>query len=353
MEKQKFIPKIFSNRLFQHIAFWLFFLFLESLHIYDLFDNYGILIAVGLAAGRLSAPLIITYLNLMIYIPRILEKKNTLLYLVVLIITLVTVSYSIFYLHETFLSAEILNFPKHEGPPKFAAGIFGLALLLTILSALIHFTKSWIKLKDIEITLKEENRQRLEAELKTLKAQINPHFLFNSLNNIYSLSLDKSDLAPKMILRLSDLMSYIIYEARDEKISMKKELEFIKNHVELEGLRVQNKVEINFYADDSLERYNIAPLLFTPFIENTFKYVARSPDINPYINIEINDTDEGIYFFIENSSESELKPVDNKKNGIGIKNVQKRLELIYPGKHDLQIENKENYFRVNLRIKLL
>ncbi len=352
MQYPKQVLNLFNNRLFQHIAFWGFFIFLETLHIYDKFEDGNLLFGFTVSIFRFSAAMILVYLNIYIFIPKLLEKGKYILYVVIIISSYFLIVYTTYGLYLTFMEDSVEIWNNDERLPRFLGGLFGITFLLTILSALIHFAKRWVKLKDIEIELKDEQHLRLEAELKTLKGQINPHFLFNSLNNIYSLSLDKSDLAPEMILKLSDLMSYIIYDARYEIVSMKKELEFVKNHVELEGLRVKNKVKLEFDTDSSLEQYEIAPLLFTPFVENAFKYVAKQNKDKAFIRIEIKNTEGELHFLCSNFAEAEATVFEHNNHGIGIENVKKRLALIYPGKHKLDIEHKQETFCVNLKIKI-
>ncbi|RLD70822.1 MAG: hypothetical protein DRJ10_19985 [Bacteroidetes bacterium] len=352
MQYSKHFISFINNRLLQHILFWGFFIFLETLHIYDNTTELNLFSVLLLVISKFSAAVVLIYLNLLIFIPYLLEKNKTLFYIITIASSYFIVVYSVYGLHLLFSLERFTFIEDHIERPRLLAVLFGLTFLLTILSSLIHFAKRWVKLKDVELDFKEEQRQRLEAELKTLKAQINPHFLFNSLNNIYSLSLDKSDLAPEMILKLSDLMSYIIYDAREEFVPLKKELEFIENHIDLERIRVSNRVDTNYESDESLWKYNIAPLLLTPFIENAFKYVSARKDEKAFINIKLSENQDELHFFIENSAEEELATFEHNNHGIGIENVKKRLKLIYPDKHKLDIEHNDKKFTINLKIKI-
>jgi len=156
-----------------------------------------------------------------------------------------------------------------------------------------------------------------------------------------------------MILKLSDLMSYIIYDAREELVPLKKELEFIENHIDLERIRVSNRVDTNFVSDENLWQYNIAPLLFTPFIENAFKYVSSQENQNAFIDIRFSENENGLEFIIKNSAEEELATFEHNNHGIGIENVKKRLKHIYPNNHKLEIEHKESTFKVEMNIRIL
>ena len=352
MQYSKQFIKLVNNRLLQHILFWSFFIFLETLHIYDKTSEVSMLAALLSVLSKFSSAIILIYLNLLIFIPYLLEKNKTLFYIITIVAVYFIIVYSVYGFHLLFSLERYTFIEDHIERPRLLAMLFGLTFLLTILSSLIHFAKRWVTLKDVELDFKEEQRQRLEAELKTLKAQINPHFLFNSLNNIYSLSLDKSDLAPEMILKLSDLMSYIIYDAREEFVPLKKELEFVKNHSDLERIRVNGRVNVNFESDDNLLQYNIAPLLFTPFIENAFKYVSARENQKAFINIKFSGNQDELHFFIENSADEELTTFEHNNHGIGIENVKKRLKLIYPDKHKLSIEHSSSKFSISLKIKI-
>ena len=350
MQNSKHFIRLINNRLLQHILFWAFFVTLETLHIYDNTTELNLFSVLLLVMSKFSAAVVLIYLNLLIFIPYLLEKNKTLFYIVAIVSSYFIVVYSVYGLHLLFSVESFIFIENHIERPRLLAVLFGMTFLLTILSSLIHFAKRWVKLKDVELDFKEEQRQRLEAELKTLKAQINPHFLFNSLNNIYSLSLDKSDLAPEMILKLSDLMSYIIYDAREEFVPLKKELEFIENHIDLERIRVNNRVDTSFESDENLWQYNIAPLLFTPFIENAFKYVSAQGNQKAFINIKLSENNNELHFFIENSAEEELTTFEHNNHGIGIENVKKSLKLIYPDKHKLEIEHSSTKFSISLKI---
>jgi len=349
MNYSKQILKLFNNRLFQHLSFWLFFILIDTISLQNRIEGDNYFFEVIIIAIRYIAPICVVYLNLLIFIPKFLEKKKYLLYGLAILLSYLIVVFAVNYFFTTFLE-DYFSWDNETFKSRFAKSLFAFTFILTIFSSLIHFAKQWVSLKDVEIELNEEKSQRLEAELKTLKAQVNPHFLFNSLNNIYSLSLDKSDLAPEMILKLSELMSYMIYDARAKTISMSKELSFLKSHIELEKIRVQNKVNVEFYSDNDVEQYEIAPLLFTPFIENAFKYVSKNDKYSSFIKIKVEGEPSCILFSCINSTEIEPTTFDHDKHGIGIENVIKRLELIYPSKHELKIEHVKTLFIVNLKI---
>ena len=193
--------------------------------------------------------------------------------------------------------------------------------------------------------------QHINMEKDFLKAQLNPHFLFNTLNNLYSLSLKKDDLVPEVILNLSDMMSYTLYESNTEKVPFSKELEFIRNYVELEKMRysANKNIQFEFPAESECSGLFIAPLLTFTFIENAFKYGLRSK-MGSLLNLYIKIDDGCFYFDVENDIDDKRKMVDF--GGIGLENSRKRLQLLYPDKYELQIQNLEGYFKVSLKLDL-
>jgi LytS/YehU family sensor histidine kinase len=208
-------------------------------------------------------------------------------------------------------------------------------------------------MQDINLKLVKIEQQKLEAELKTLKSQLNPHFLFNSLNNIYSLALTKSDKVPELILKLSDLMRHIIYESKENYISLEKELEFVNNFVALQKIRTSGKTKINYDISGKIPSAKIAPLIFEPFIDNAFKHGLPGTDNSDFINISFNfENHDMLIFKLENNYEENFIPNKNS-SGIGLKNVRQRLKLLYhPDEYKLNILKKDNIHCVVLELKL-
>ncbi|WP_246022230.1 sensor histidine kinase [Epilithonimonas xixisoli] len=194
--------------------------------------------------------------------------------------------------------------------------------------------------------------QNINIEKDFLKSQLNPHFLFNTLNNLYSLSLKKDNTVPEVILNLSDTMSYTLYESNSEKLELWKEIAFVKNYFELEKMRysVDKKIHCEFPAETDCKGLKIAPLLTFTFIENAFKYGLKSKE-SAFLNLKIKIESGNFIFLIENDFEA-IKN-ENSHGGIGIENVKKRLQLIYPNNFDLEILSSQNIFKVKLTINLI
>lgn len=195
-------------------------------------------------------------------------------------------------------------------------------------------------------------QQKLEAELSSLKNQIQPHFLFNTLNSLYSLILKKSDKAVQVVLRLSELLRYVLYESEHPKIALSKEIEFIKSYIELEQMRLGSSARIELEVLGDVNSQYIAPLIIMPFVENSVKHSAVLPGKENVISIEISVNSYFFQLHIKNPTTQEASLFTRKEGGIGLKNVSKRLELLYHGKHKLEIKNEADWFEVNLNIAL-
>jgi LytS/YehU family sensor histidine kinase len=191
-----------------------------------------------------------------------------------------------------------------------------------------------------------------EAELKLLKAQVHPHFLFNTLNNLYGLTLEKSDEAPKLVLQLSEILDYILYRCDEKLVSLDEELANLKNYIEIEKIRYSGKLKLSTGFPEETGTLKIAPLLLLPFVENAFKHgVSHSPGV-AFIAIKIKIVETNLFFKIENSKNPAIQKDGSHSNGVGLKNVRKRLDLIYPGKNMLKIDETEETFSVNLTLQL-
>ncbi|MEH6537996.1 MAG: histidine kinase [Psychroserpens sp.] len=195
--------------------------------------------------------------------------------------------------------------------------------------------------------VKTVESKKSKAELALLKSQINPHFFFNTLNNLYGLTVEKSDDAPDVVLKLSDMMRYTIYMGKEDFVSLKDEIEYLKNYIELHKIRYHKTVDITFNHSNELN-YQIAPLLFIIPLENAFKHGVERLTEDAYIHINLKTDDGMIHFNIENNF-GQMEA--NQNTGIGLNNLKQRLKLLYPNKHDIQIEVKANIYKFSLKIE--
>ncbi|GAA0890673.1 hypothetical protein GCM10009122_03520 [Fulvivirga kasyanovii] len=194
--------------------------------------------------------------------------------------------------------------------------------------------------------LKSLQADKTAAELALLKSQVNPHFFFNTLNNLYSLTVRHSDEAPKVILKLSDMMRYTIYEGKKSFVPVSEEIEYLNNYIELHKIRYYKTVDISFHHQTG-EGETVAPLLFIILLENAFKHGVESLADGAYINMRLTSEDGALHFIIENNFDPAHK---SDVPGIGLENLKRRLDLIYPDNHNLDITRQENIFKVELSI---
>lgn len=200
----------------------------------------------------------------------------------------------------------------------------------------------------IEKMQEETEKAKLNAELALLKNQISPHFFFNTLNNIYSLIGINQEDSQKAVLKLSKLMRYLLYESEQGNVSLSNEIDFMKNYIDLMKLRMNEKVSLNVHFPENYDDVNIPPLLFIPFIENAFKHGITNRG-KSFINIAMASSQKALDFTCTNSVA--IGGTEDKQTGIGLENVTKRLNLLFPGKHDLSINSKNDSFSVLLTIK--
>ncbi|MFD2513369.1 sensor histidine kinase [Pontibacter locisalis] len=198
----------------------------------------------------------------------------------------------------------------------------------------------------------EAEKQRTVAELKLLKAQLHPHFLFNTLNNLYSHTLEFSPKSPEIVLKLSDLLRFMIYESNSPRISLAKEIDLLKNYISLEKLRYGDRLDMSVSITGDIEKFQIAPLLLLPFLENAFKHGTSKQIDQCWISFDLAMNGSYMSFKLVNS----IDPASDKElaapGGLGLENVMKRLEILYQGKYKLHTQKMEEVYVVNLELQL-
>lgn len=218
-----------------------------------------------------------------------------------------------------------------------------------------------LAIKLVYYLAEEKNRvqsilsEKLQAELFSLRNQFHPHFLFNVLNSLYSKILSKSDDSADIVLKISDFLRYSVYEVNTKYIPLEKEIEYLKNYISLQQLRFDNRLELSFSTNGIMENQVIEPFLILPFIENSFKYCLDDANSQAWITISITTSEEWLVIKIENSLPPDFiknTEIENTYSGVGISNVKRRLELLYPDRHILTIKNEEDSFFVSLKIKI-
>lgn len=343
---RQYILDFFSTRGVYHGLFWLgiliIIMILEGTDRGFLFTLTDGLIYVFFYS-------ILVYFNLLYLIPSYLTQKRFLTYAALLILSALMI---------TPLQMLILYF-KYAGYPGIQQEIINNQFASFIVACLVSSTSTLFKIiTDWARQLKERQEletQTMQSELRFLKSQINPHFLFNTLNNLYALTLKKSDKAPEIVIKLSEMMRYMLYECNEKSVLLSKEVNYIRNYIDLESLRQGQTVTIDFTVKGSISEQSIAPLIFIPFLENAFKHGLNNHITQGFVNIILEVKNHNIHFFIENSKPDNIplqQPNRPKSGGIGLVNIHRRLNLIYPDQYDLKIDNNPKTYAVDLKLEL-
>lgn len=317
-----------DNKVVQNLFIWFcFFLILMGT-----IQSDNRILTTG-AIILLLAPTV--YINNLLILPFFNKNRIRFILLFILnaiVFTCVTVFILVKVLELEFRWTMLLNF-------------FGILILALTFGSAIKISR------DSFIRRQEEKT----AELKLLKAQLNPHFLFNTLNNLYGLSVVKSDKLPNLMLKLSDLLRYSLYDTKETYVALEKEIQYLENYMSLEKIRLEETAEINFVKKGDLASKKIAPMLFIVFVENAFKHLGVAKEGKSRVTVTIEGTTNQLTLKCENTVDA-LGAVGNNletgKSGIGLKNAKKRLALLYSEKHQLTIIEKDNTYSVTLNLDL-
>ncbi len=245
---------------------------------------------------------------------------------------------------------EKIYFPDSRGK-SFPGVFYSLLDVLPVMTILSGFKFAWDALgKQREVDLLKNTVK--ESELQFLKSQINPHFLFNNLNNLYSYAIEKSPKTPGIILELSGVLRYMLYECKEDYVPLVKEVEQLENFINLSEMQIEERGEVSFLIKNIQSEYRIAPLILIVFIENAFKHSTASQSDKIKIEVELNLLDHGALEFVCKNSYQPYSNTDSLSKGIGLENVKKRLQLIYPDAHQLDIQKSKNLYEVRLSIDL-
>lgn len=331
--------------LFLHILFWALYVLSEYFaNLYHLKAN-GRLLFIG--TTLLSLPILMapTYFLSWVAVPRFLRQGQWLNFALAVLAIMLLVFYARIYWEEWvnyFRSGHHINFPASKMMKNIIRDYATISL-----ATCISIIADW---KQKQQQNEQLIKAKAEAEIKLLKAQLHPHFLFNTLNNIYSLALQKSDLTADSILKLTELMDYLVYWANKEKVNLAKEVQLLQNYLDLEQLRHGDKLMLETTLHIQHEVIKVAPLILLPFVENCFKHGGKGKDGQFHIRIEL-QVEEQLHFLVRNS-----KPIHPKKTngagGLGLENLRKRLDLLYPQAYHLDIEDEKAYFQIRLQLRL-
>ncbi len=329
---------------FAHGIFWL--ILLVILVASD-FSNVGWPMVFYQKSVDITFYAVLIYINLLYLIPRFLSRKKFWPYVGLLLMTVIVLT-PIKIAFQVFLFSEFPSFQNYliENQAYYYMGMF----LVGSSSTIYGIISDWFIHQSEKMQLQT---QTMQSELKFLRSQINPHFLFNTLNNLYALTLKKSDDAPEIVLKLSEMMRYMLYECNERTVPLYKEVSYMKNYLDLERLRQHHMIDIDFELSGEIGDQRIAPLLLIPFIENSFKHGVSNEIQQGFVHIQLDIQDDTLIFDIKNSKgPSHPKQTHRKSGGIGLVNVKRRLNLIYNDAYKLNIKNEPNEYQVTLRLKL-
>ena len=338
------------NRVvFLHLSFWCVYL---SFFVYQISsfrrEDVGILEIMFHAVFNLIFHMIAAYMNYFFFLPRFLEKKNVGRYLLEFLIP-----FTILMIVRVHLQRYMVDGYTHEVKyfyrNAFIVQTVAITLFIVIFVAMLRFAKDWF---EFEARKKEIENEKLTAELTFLKAQINPHFLFNTLNNLYYLAYSKSENTTEVIAKLSQMMRYMIYESNHTRVLLSREIEYMQNYISLERLRLNNQIPIKFEVDGKVEDVWITPLIFITFLENAFKHGVTNNNPGAWVNVSIRLENKTCIYRVENSKITNAQIDNGGKSGIGLQNVKRRLELSYPGQYHLEVDDKSDRYSVELNLTL-
>ena len=346
--KIEFPVRILMQRWVQHLSFWgvayylLLHLFASSSTLMPIDYIYTGVFLLTLA--------ICVNINLFFLIPVFLARQRYFIYGLLLTfsialfawLNLLTFSRFIDYLLPGYYFISYYNY----------GDLLKFFVAFTFITTLLKLSKGWFLLLDAKNKLIELEKEHVQSALETLKGQINPHFLFNSLNTLYSLVLKKSEIAPEMILRLSGFLRYLLYETSAGQVDLAKEISYIQDYVELQKLRSGDLATISFKVEGEPEGKQIAPLLFLPLVENSFKHGIKGNTGETYVDILFSIGREEVEFTTKNNKGYVDEPMKNNDHGIGLANLRKRLEYLYPGHFTLETREEGNTFFVKLVVPL-
>ena len=328
-----------------HVIFWI------ATVAFHMFTRLGLISTAGFDQFLLEIVVrngllaCVVYLNLRVFIPVFARQQKVALYILLLCVSLL--GYALLKnAHDVYLQGYILEQAEQLNFLHNTFYNISIAFFYVAFSVALQLSREWYAQRDL---IRKIEIEKLNTELEYLKAQMNPHFLFNSINTIY-FQIDKhNQTARDTLSAFSDMLRYQLYECNGKEVAVEKEVNYLKNYVGLQRLRKDENYSIIFSASDNVRGFSIAPLLLIPFVENAFKHVshyAKGNDIGIYLSRD----DTRFYFKVFNTRDSQ-KPLKDE-GGIGFRNVQRRLELIYNGRHTLEVQNQPESFQVELTLQL-
>ncbi len=332
--------------IFWHLFFWLvsisFFMYVA--YVDTALPSRTILI-IFLGYGLINISLF--YLNFLWFIPRFLDRSQYRRYALFVVLAIAVYALGK-YLISLYIKPYIPPSIKTEETPalEYLLGAVITNLLFIFLSTGLKFAVDWFRNERVQRDL--EN-QRLIAELAFLKSQINPHFLFNSLNSVYSLAYQRSEDTPGAILKLAEIMRYMLYECNDSQVALAKEVQYMQSYIDMQKIRYAGKVYIDFSVNGDTEHQQIAPLLLIAFLENAFKHGVVNDPSQPVV-FKLTAKEDGLCFYTYNKKHQHNR---DAVGGIGLHNVKRRLDLLYPGHYRMKVKDEADSYSCELSLNPL
>jgi LytS/YehU family sensor histidine kinase len=336
----------FNNKvLLLHVAFWVLY---ATYRVYDISEFLGLKRAFYYVSVPMAFNITASYLHYFFILPPLIQNKKIRPYILKVGGLLIFILAARILVENEVLSQLTPNEAYYK-TLKLSRVVSTLwdTMTFLIFTGMIRFTLDWFNLENQKKQLQNE---KLVAELNYLKAQINPHFLFNTLHNLNYLVYSGSKNATEVIIKLSNIMRYMIYDANKERVQLKKEIAYMNDYIHLESIRLNQKLDIDFQVIGSTENVEIAPLIMLTFLENAFKHGVSDLEENCWIRVRLEVNDDGIRYHVNNRKLA--NPSRNLRSGFGLTNVTKRLQLSYPNRHTLDISGGGDVYEVFLTLSL-
>lgn len=331
-----------------HISFWFVYLSfnLYQASVFQRGRGYDWERLLTSTSVQLVFTIVIAYLNYFFIWPRFIKSKNLLRYLLEFGVTIGGLLTLRVYL-QRYLADGYSHRVEYFYSSFFIVQMVAITLLIVLFVGMLRFAVEWFEL---ESKRREIENEKLMAELNFLKAQINPHFLFNTLNNLYYLAYTKSDNTTEVIAKLSQMMRYMIYDSNHTQVLLSKEIEYMQNYISLERLRLNDQIPIKFEVIGNADNLRIAPLVLITFLENAFKHGVSGNNAKAWVNVTIQLEGKQLIYTVENSKPETANL--HEKSGIGLQNVKRRLDLSYPKQYNLITEDKKDVYFVQVTLTL-
>jgi len=343
---EKWILLITRNSMVQHVLFWglswyiLLNIFAGSSSFQKIDFIYTSIFLVSI--------IIPVEFNLIYLIPKLLNRKRYVLYALIFIGLML-----LFSLFNQVLFNRLIDYilPGYYFISYYSyIDILKFFFVFMVVTTLIHLSMEWFELNESRQKVILLEKEKLDAELRALTNQVNPHFLFNSLNVLYSLAINQAKETPDAIIKLADILRYVIYESNHNYVELTSEVKLIQNYIDLQRLRTTPDSDIRFNEEIEDKNTKIAPMLFLPLVENSFKHGIKGDVGKTFIHIDLSQSNSNIKYVIKNNKGQPGEPAENQ--GVGLNNIRSRLELIYKKNFTFEVKDEERTFTVRLKINL-